>query len=121
MRHPTKTLKDSVSDHVAQYRSVKIRELWNIRILMLTMALFLLGCDDQENAESGVSSGSSEPAQVDLAQARRIAGEAETGAIVPKSVSNVSPLGSNDLSVLGGYASKNQQAFRQRFDLADPT
>ena len=85
------------------------------------MALFLLGCDDQESAESGVSSGSSEPAQVDLAQARQIAGQAETGAIVPKSGSGASSLGSNDLSVLGGDANQNQQAFRQRFGLADPT
>ncbi|MBV9298156.1 MAG: hypothetical protein JO066_04210 [Verrucomicrobia bacterium] len=85
------------------------------------MALFLFGCDDQESEESGVSSGSSEPAQVDLAQARRIAGEAEAGAIVPKNDRDASSVGSNDLSVLGGDAAQNQQAFRQRFGLADPT
>ncbi|MBV8378534.1 MAG: hypothetical protein JO279_16170 [Verrucomicrobia bacterium] len=95
--------------------------LWNIRILILTMALLLIGCDDQESDGSGVSSGSSEPAQVDLAQGTQIAGQAETGAIVPKDGGEASPVGSNDLSVLGGEANQNQQTFRQRFGLADPT
>jgi 3D (Asp-Asp-Asp) domain-containing protein len=85
------------------------------------MSLLLLGCDDQDNAESGVSSGSSEPAQSDLAQARRIADDAGAGAIVPKSGSNAPPLGSGDLGALGGDANRNQQVFRQRFGLADPT
>jgi 3D (Asp-Asp-Asp) domain-containing protein len=82
------------------------------------MSLLLLGCDDQE---SGVSSGTSEPAQSDLAQASRIAGEAQVGAIVPKSGSDAPPPGSDDLGVLGGNANQNQQALRQRFGLADPT
>jgi hypothetical protein len=83
--------------------------------------MLLFGCDDQESAESGISSGSSEPAQPDLAQASRIAGEAEAGAIVPKNGNDAPPLGNGDLGVLGGDANQNQQAFRQRFGLADPT
>ncbi len=85
------------------------------------MSLSLHGCDDQESADSGVSSGPSEPAQSDLAQASRIAGEAGAGAIVPKSGSEGPAQGSGDLGVLGGDANENQQAFRQRFGLADPT
>jgi len=85
------------------------------------MSLLLFGCDDQENAESGVPSGSSDPAQSDIAQATRIASEAGAGAIVPKSGSDAPPLGSGDLSLLGGDANQNQQAFRQRFGLTDPT
>ena len=73
------------------------------------MPLLLFGCDDQESAEPGISSGSSEPAQPDLAQASRIAGEAEAGAIVPKNGNDAPPLGSGDLGELGGDANQNQQ------------
>jgi 3D (Asp-Asp-Asp) domain-containing protein len=99
-----------------------VRELRNLRIFLLTMLLLLLGCDDQESGESGVSSGSSEPMQSDLAQAKKIAIEAGAGAIVPKSSSSdASSPGSGDLGVLGGAANQNQEAFRQRFGLTDPT
>jgi len=101
---------------------MKIRALRNLRIFILTISQFLVGCDDQESADPGVSSGTSEPAQSDLAQARQIAGEAGAGAIVPKSSGrDASPQGNGDLGVLGGDANQNQQAFRQRFGLADPT
>jgi len=99
---------------------MKVREFLKIRIFILTISLFLSGCDDQETAES-VLSGSSQPAQSDLAQASRIAGAAGVGAIVPKSGGDVSSSGSGDLGVLGGDAGQNQQAFRQRYGLADPT
>lgn len=99
---------------------MKVREFLKIRIFILTISLFLSGCDDQETAES-VLSGSSQPAQSDLAQASRIAGAAGVGAIVPKSGGDVSSSGSSDLGVLGGDAGQNQQAFRQRYGLADPT
>jgi 3D (Asp-Asp-Asp) domain-containing protein len=82
---------------------------------------FLLGCDDQENADSGLSSASSAPGPSDLAQASRIAGEAGAGAIVPESDSQSPVPGSGNLGVLGDDANQNQQAFRQRFGLADPT
>ena len=100
---------------------MKVRELPNIRILFLPILLLLFGCDDQESTESGVSTGSSEPGQSDLAQAGRIADAAQTGAIVPIVGANSPPQGDGDLGVLGGDANQNQQAFRQRFGLTDPT
>jgi 3D (Asp-Asp-Asp) domain-containing protein len=82
----------------------------------------VLGCDDQNSAESSVSSGSSEPSRSDLDQASKIADQAASGAIVPKSDSGDAPtIGSSGLATLGGDATQNQQAFRQRFGLADPT
>jgi 3D (Asp-Asp-Asp) domain-containing protein len=85
------------------------------------MCLFLLGCDDQETAESGISSGSSQVAQSDLAQGSTIADQAEAGAIIPRSGSDAPIQGNGDLRFLGSDADENQQAFRQRFGLTDPT
>jgi 3D (Asp-Asp-Asp) domain-containing protein len=99
---------------------MKVRKLWKIRILIWTMSLLLSGCDDQENEES-VSPGSSEPVQSDLTQASRIADAAGAGAIVPKSGADAPTQGSGDLSILGSDAGQNQQAFRQRYGLADPS
>jgi 3D (Asp-Asp-Asp) domain-containing protein len=109
------------SDQVAQDRSIGVRDLQNLGIFILTASLLLVGCDDEEPADSGVPSGTSEPAQSDLVQGKTIAGAAGTGAIVPKSGSDAPSPGSGDLGVLGGDANQNQQAFRQRFGLADPT
>jgi 3D (Asp-Asp-Asp) domain-containing protein len=100
---------------------MKVRELQDVRILLLPIFFLLFGCDDQESTESGVSAGSSEPGQSDLAQSSRIADAAQAGAIVPIIGANSPPQGSGDLGVLGGDANQNQQAFRQRFGLADPT
>jgi 3D (Asp-Asp-Asp) domain-containing protein len=100
---------------------MKVRSLRNFGLSVMTMFLFLLGCDDQESAESGGSSGSSQPAESDLTQASRIAGEAGAGAIITKNGLDAPPQSSGDLSVLGGDANQNQQAFRQRFGLTDPT
>jgi hypothetical protein len=85
------------------------------------MFLFLLGCDDEDTTESGASSGSSQPSQSDLVQGMTIARQAGTGAAIPQGESNTPAPGNNDLSLLGGDANENQQAFRQRFGLADPT
>jgi hypothetical protein len=90
-------------------------------LALFASSLFLVGCDDQEGADSGTSSGSSQPRQADLAQATQIAGAAGSGAIVPKNGGDIPQLGSGDLGVLGGDANQNQQAFRQRYGLADPT
>jgi 3D (Asp-Asp-Asp) domain-containing protein len=95
--------------------------LRNLRMFTMTMSLFLLGCDDPESSPSGVLSGPSEPAQSDLAQAGRIAGEAGVNAIIPKTGGNTSQPGNDDLGVMGEAANQNQQAFRQRFGLTDPT
>jgi 3D (Asp-Asp-Asp) domain-containing protein len=90
-------------------------------MLILMMFLFQLGCDDEETTDSEFSLGSSRMAQSDLTQARRLADEAEAGAIVPKSGTDGPPQGSGDLGVLGGDSNQNQQAFRQRYGLTDPT
>jgi hypothetical protein len=100
---------------------MKVRELQDVRILLLPIFFLLFGCDDQESTESGVSAGSSGPGPSDLAQSSRIAEAAQAGAIVPIIGPNSPPQGSGDLGVLGGDANQNQQAFRERFGLADPT
>jgi len=100
---------------------MKVRELPNIRILLLPILLLSFGCDDQESTESGISAGPSEPGQSDLAQAGKIADAAKAGAIVPIIGANSPPHADGDLGVLGSDANQNQQAFRQRFGLTDPT
>src|SRR5271157_1898617 len=89
--------------------------------LFLTTFLFLLGCDEEDTAESEAPSGSSRPSQSDLVQGTTIATQAGTGAAIQEGDSNTPVPGYNDLSVLGGDANQNQQAFRQRFNLSDPT
>jgi 3D (Asp-Asp-Asp) domain-containing protein len=106
---------------VAQDRFHKVRAWGNILVSLLTISLLLLGCDDQEDADSGTPSGSSNLPPSDLNQASRIASEAGVGAIVPKIGNSASLLGNGDLAVLGTNANQNQQAFRQRFGLADPS
>jgi 3D (Asp-Asp-Asp) domain-containing protein len=100
---------------------MKRPDLRNLRALFLTTFLFLLGCDDEDNAEPEDPSGSSQPAQADLLQASMIADRAGTGATIPPADPNAPVPGDGDLSVLGGDANQNQQAFRQRFGLSDPT
>jgi 3D (Asp-Asp-Asp) domain-containing protein len=106
---------------VAQDRFKNVRAWGNILVSLLTISLLLLGCDEEEHADSGTPSGSSDLASSDLNQASRIASDAGAGAIIPKTGNNASPLGDGDLGVLGAGANQNQQAFRQRFGLADPT
>jgi 3D (Asp-Asp-Asp) domain-containing protein len=89
--------------------------------LFSTAFLFLLGCDDEDTAESGAPSGSSQPSQSDLVQGTTIARQAGAGATIPEGDSHTSLSGYNDLSVLGGDANQNQQEFRERFGLSDPT
>ena len=100
---------------------MKPRGLRTFGALFLTTFLFLLGCDDEDTAESETPSGSSQPSQSDLVQGMTIATQAGTGAAIPEGDSNTPVPGYNDLSVLGGDANQNQQAFRQRFNLSDPT
>jgi len=100
---------------------MKPRGLRTFRALFLTVLIFLLGCDDEDTAESGTPSGYSQPSQSDLAQGMTIAGQAGAGVAIPESDANTPVSGFNDLSVLGGDANQNQQAFRQRYSLTDPT
>src|SRR5580704_8861543 len=100
---------------------MKPRGLRTFGALFLTTFLFLPGCDDEDTAESEAPSGSSQPSQSDLVQSMTIATQAGTGAAIPEGNANAPVPGYNDLSVLGGDANQNQQAFRQRFSLSDPT
>jgi 3D (Asp-Asp-Asp) domain-containing protein len=104
-----------------QDRCKNVREWEKILISLLTISLLLFGCDDQENPDSGTPSRSSNLPPSDLNQANRIASDAGAGAIVPTTGHSASPLGDGDLGVLGAGANQHQQAFRQRFGLADPT
>jgi 3D (Asp-Asp-Asp) domain-containing protein len=82
--------------------------------------LLLIGCDDQANDDSGIPAGSSEPAPADIYLAQEIANAAGANAITPEGNMSTA-IGSGDLAVLGGDASQNQQAFRARYGLTDPT
>jgi 3D (Asp-Asp-Asp) domain-containing protein len=92
---------------------------------MLTVAfgmttLLLSACDDQENEDSAVSAGSSEPALADRYQAEQIAAAAGANANIP-SPDNSTLVATGDLATLGGDASQNQEAFREKFGLTNPT
>ncbi len=86
------------------------------------MTLLLTACDDQESAETGISSGgATRPPQSDLAQGQQIARAAGIGVIVPRMDGTTTVPGGGDLGGLGGSANQNQEAFRQRFGLTDPS
>ena len=100
---------------------MKIRGLVHFRIYILMMALLLTACDDQDYPETSTPSGITRPPQSDLDQGQQIARAAGIGAIVPRTDGITPSPGNGDLGVLGGSANQNQEAFRQRFGLADPT
>jgi 3D (Asp-Asp-Asp) domain-containing protein len=84
--------------------------------------LFLLqGCDEEENADMEVVHGSAQPSKLDLLQGERIAKTAGASAAAFESGGDIPMPGNGDLSTLGGNANQNQQAFRRRFGLGDPT
>jgi hypothetical protein len=87
----------------------------------LGLLLLLQSCDEEENGEVEVGSGSAQPSKLDLLQGETIANSAGANAVAPGSSGGVTAQGNGDLSVLGGNANQNQQAFRQRFGLSDPT
>jgi 3D (Asp-Asp-Asp) domain-containing protein len=89
--------------------------------MFLSAVLFLLGCDDEDTTDSEVPPGSSQPTKSDLVQGLNIAGQAGNGAAIPQGGSTTPVPSDSDLSVLGGDANENQQAFRQRFGLSNPT
>jgi 3D (Asp-Asp-Asp) domain-containing protein len=86
----------------------------------LTFLLLLQGCDDEENGESEVGSGSAQPSRPDLLPGQAIANNAGAGAVGPFGSGKIVSPGNGDLSALGGNAIQNQQGFRQRFGLTDP-
>jgi 3D (Asp-Asp-Asp) domain-containing protein len=86
----------------------------------LGFLVLLEGCDEEENADMEVAHGFAQPSRLDLSQGETIANTAGANAVALKSNGGVS-LGSGDLSTLGGNADQNQEAFRQRYGLSDPT
>ena len=88
--------------------------------LLLTLFLLLPGCDEEETSDSGTL-GTFQPSQSDFLQGRIIARQADSDATIQQGNSSTPGRGFGDLSMLGGHADQNQQAFRQRFGLSDPT
>jgi 3D (Asp-Asp-Asp) domain-containing protein len=92
-----------------------------VQIVALTTTFFVLGCDDEPNDGSDVPSDPSQPAQTDLAQANQIANAAGGNSIAPRNNQTTTTDGDGDLAVLGSNANQNQQAFREKYGLTDPT
>ena len=92
-----------------------------LQALFLITLLVLFGCDDEGTADSDTPVGYSQPSQSDLLRGWIIARQAGISAASPEEDSSPLVPGSNDLSVLGGDANQNQQIFRQRFSLNEPT
>ena len=92
-----------------------------VRIAAMTTTLFILGCDDEPNVESESPSDPSQPGQRDFVQAKQIANAAGGNSITPGSNHTTTAQGNGNLDVLGGDANQNQQAFREKYGLTDPT
>jgi 3D (Asp-Asp-Asp) domain-containing protein len=90
-------------------------------LVLMTITLFILGCDDDPDEVSGVPSNTSQPGQTDVAQANQIANAASRNSITPRSNTMTTAQGEGDVGVLGGDANQNQQAFREKYGLTDPT
>jgi 3D (Asp-Asp-Asp) domain-containing protein len=87
-------------------------------MITLTATWILLpGCDEEES-ETGVSSGRSQPSSADLWQAEQMA-KAASGESPGNT--NLDPASAGNLRELGGTADQNQENFRQRFGLTTPT
>jgi 3D (Asp-Asp-Asp) domain-containing protein len=92
-----------------------------VKIAALATTFFVLGCDDEPNDGSDVPSNPSQPGQTDFAQAKQIANAAGGNPIAPRSNNTTTAQGNGDLEVLGSDANQNQQAFREKYGLTDPT
>jgi 3D (Asp-Asp-Asp) domain-containing protein len=90
-------------------------------LVLMTITLFILGCDDDPDEVSGVPSNPSQPGQTDVAQANQIANAASRNSIAPRSNTMTTAQVDGDVGVLGGDANQNQQAFREKYGLTDPT
>jgi hypothetical protein len=88
---------------------------------LLGLLLLVQGCDEEENGEAEAASGSAQASRSDLLLGQTIANRAATNALIAGSRGDIQTLGNGDLSMLGGNANENQQVFRQRFGLTDPT
>lgn len=102
-------------------------------LIVVGLAAFLVSaCDDSSDGGTLAGSSAPTPSEADLAQGNRIADAAANQTAATSEFSQSALNGSiaatadsaetgADLSELGGDASANQQAFRQRFGLATPT
>jgi hypothetical protein len=90
-----------------------------VRIAALTATFFIPGCDDDPNEDA--PSNPSQPGQTDLAQANQIANAAVGNSITPRSNNATTAQANGGLGVLGGDANQNQEAFREKYGLTDPT
>jgi 3D (Asp-Asp-Asp) domain-containing protein len=88
---------------------------------LLGFLLLVQGCDEEENGEAEAASGSAQASRSDLLQGQTIANRAATNGLIAGSSGDIQRRANGDLSMLGGNANENQQAFRQRFGLTDPT
>ena len=87
---------------------------------LLGLLLLVQGCDEEENGEAEAASGSAQASKSDLLLGQTIANRAATNALIAGS-GDIQTRGNGNLSMLGGNANENQQVFRQRFGLTDPT
>ncbi len=92
-----------------------------VRIAAFMMTIFILGCDNEPNEESEISSDPSRPGEADISQGNQIAGSADRGSITPRTNNAATAPGNGDLGILGGNANQNQEAFREKYGLTDPT
>ena len=88
---------------------------------LLGLLLLVQGCDEEENEEAEAASGSAQASRSDLLLGQTIANRAATDALTAVGSGDIQTRGDSNLSMLGGDANENQQAFRQRFGLTDPT
>jgi 3D (Asp-Asp-Asp) domain-containing protein len=91
-----------------------------VTAVFLGFLCLLQSCDEEEDADMEMAHGSPRPSKFDLLKGERLANI--LGASAASSESNgTAPMRAGDLSTLGGNANQNQQAFRQRFGLSDPS
>ena len=90
-----------------------------VRITAALLGLLVLvqGCDEEENGDAETASGSAQASRADLLQGQTIADRDATSALLAGGGGEIQTRGNGDLSMLGGNANENQQAFRQRFGL----
>jgi len=92
-----------------------------ITAALLGLLVLVQGCDEEENGDAETVSGSARASRSDLLQGQTIADRAATSALVAGGSGDIQTRGNDDLSMLGGNANENQQAFRERFGLTDPS
>jgi hypothetical protein len=88
-----------------------------ITAALLGLLVLIQGCDEEENGDAEIASGSAQASRSDLLQGQTIANRAAANALIAGGSGDIQTRGNGDLNMLGGNANENQQAFRQRFGL----